>query len=114
MADSFADLMPSRFFKQEDVAEAPIQLTITSVAKEEVTFQGKQPEKVTVIRFEGTDRQMLAKATVLSTLKDLFGTPSACQGKTVELYQDKSVMMGGKKVGGLRLRAPSTDQGPAF
>ena len=113
MSDSFADLMPSRFFKTEDVAEGPIKLSIASVAKEEVTFQGKAPEKVTVIRFNGTDRQVIAKTTILTTLKDMFGTPSACVGKEVELYKDKTTF-GGKKVDCLRLRAPSGDQGPAF
>ena len=113
MADSFADLMPSRFYKTEDVAEAPIVLTIKGITKEEVTFQGKAPEKLTIVHFNETDRQMIAKTTVLNTLKDLFGTPSACSGKAVELFKDKTTF-GGKKVDCLRLRAPSGDQGPAF
>jgi len=113
MADSFADLMPSRFYKTEDVADAPIQLTIKAITKEEVTFQGKQPEKLTIVHFNETDRQMIAKTTVLTTLKDMFGTPSACVGKPVELFKDKTTF-GGKKVDCLRLRAPSADQGPAF
>ena len=113
MSTTFADLMPSRFFKTSDVEEAPIVLNIAGIAREDVQFQDKPAEKVTVIKFEGTDRQMIAKTTVLGILKDLFGTPDACVGKPVELYKDKT-MFGGKKVDCLRLRQPSGDQGPAF
>ncbi len=113
MANSFADLMPSRFLKTSDVEEAPLVLTIASITREDVQFQDKAPEKVTVIKFEGTDRQMIAKTTVLGILKDMFGTPDACVGKPVELFKDKT-MFGGKKVDCLRLRAPSGDTGPAF
>ncbi len=114
MADSFSDLMTSRFFKSEEVKEQPVVHTIKSITKEAVQFQGKAPEKLTIIRFEDTDREMIAKTEVLGFLKDSFGTPSACAGKPVELYYEKNIMFGGKKVGGLRLRQPSGDQGPAF
>jgi hypothetical protein len=111
--DTFADLMPSRFYKTEDVADAPIVLTIKSITKEDVEFQDRT-EKVAVIRFDGTDKGIIGKSTTLGWLRDEFGTPQACVGKTVELYKDPNVMMGSKKVGGLRLRQPSGDQGPAF
>ena len=107
MNDSFADLMPSRFFKTEDVAEKPVTLTIKSIGREDVTFGGSdKPESHTLIHFEETDKVMIAKKDVLLALKDKFGTPSACAGQLVELFRDPDIKFGGKKVGGLRLRQP--------
>ena len=105
MSDSFSEFMPSRFLKTEDVAEAPLTYTIKDISREDVQFQNKAPEKVTVIKFEETDRQVIAKTTILTMLKDLFGIPSACKGKVVELYKDKT-KFGGKTVDCLRLRSP--------
>lgn len=113
MNDSFADLMPSRFYKTEDVQEQPVTVTIKSIAKEETTFGGNdKPEMVTLIKFEESDKAVIAKKDVLLYLKETFGTPSACVGQKVELFRDPDVRFGGKKVGGLRLRQPSTAANP--
>ncbi len=114
MSDSWTDLATSRFFKAEEVKDTPIVHVIKSISKEEVAFQGKPPEKLAIVSFDGTDRQMIAKNEVQGFLKETFGLPSQCVGKAVELYFEPKVMFGGKKVGGLRLRQPSGDQGPAF
>ncbi len=114
MSDSWSELATSRFFKAEEVKEVPVVHVIKSITKEKVEFQGKPPEALAIIRFEDTDREMIAKNDVQNFLKENFGVPSACVGKAVELYFDKTVKFGGKSVGGLRLRQPSGDQGPAF
>ena len=113
MNDNFAELMPSRWFRTEDVADKPVTLTIKSIAREETTFGGNdKPEVVTLIKFEESDKAVIAKKDILLYLKDTFGTPSACQGRVVELYRDPDVRFGGKKVGGLRLRQPSAASNP--
>ncbi len=114
MLDSWSEFATSRFIKSEEVKEVPVVHTIKSVTKEKIEFQGKAPESLTIIRFEDTDREMIAKNDVQAFLKESFGPPSACLGKPVELFFDPNVKFGGKKVGGLRLRQPSGDQGPAF
>lgn len=112
MADTtWAELKPSRFLKQEDVAEPKIY-TIKSVTRESVTFQDKADTGV-IVRFEETDREVFAKTVLVNQLAELFpGGPNAAVGQKLELYQDKSIMMGPKKVGGLRFRAAKDSAAP--
>ena len=114
MGNSWADLATSRFIKSDDVKTAPVVYTIKSISKEPVEFQGKKPEMLTLIRFNETEREMIAKTEVCEFLKNSFGLPDHCLNKPVELFFDPDVEFARKKVGGLRLRQPSGDQGPAF
>ncbi len=106
MADNWAELSTSKFFSTKDVADGPLTFTVKEIVKEEVAFQGKPPEMVTLIKFADTDRQMIAKAEVRLQLQELFPRPSDAQGKVIELFKDKT-NFGGKKVDCLRVRAPA-------
>jgi hypothetical protein len=107
MADTWGELNTSRFFKQEDVADKPLVLTIASIDKEEVEFQAGKETGV-VVRFKETERQVYAKTVLKSQLAELFpDSPASAVGQKIELYRDPNVMMGPKKTGGLRFRAPT-------
>jgi hypothetical protein len=113
LSDTWADLKPSRFLKQEDVA-TPVTYTIKSLTRESVTFQDKA-DIGTIVRFEETEREVFAKTALVSQLAELFPAgPGTAVGQKVELFQDKSVMMGAKKVGGLRFRTPSQGSAAPF
>jgi hypothetical protein len=112
MSDGWAELKTSRFFKKEDVIGNPLTYTIKSIAKETVDFKDTK-EVGTVVSFEETDRQVFGKTVIVNNLIELFPAgPSAAIGQKVELYEDPSVMMGPKKVGGLRIRAAKVAKAP--
>ena len=106
MNDSFSEFSPKQFFSKDDVENGPVQVTIKGFRKTEVTKDG-QTQKLSVLDVIESDRSVVLKATTIDQLKELFGTPSNAVGKTVELYLDPSVVFGGKKIGGVRFRAPT-------
>lgn len=104
MADSFNDYANKRFYGTADVMDGPITVTVKSFAKEIVDGDDGK-EKLSTMTVEESDQKVVLKPTQLAVLTDLFGKPSNAIGKPVELFLDKSVTFGGKKVGGLRIRA---------
>ena len=112
--NSFDDLLSGKLIKKEDV-QTPQQFTISGFEKGEVKGENGV-EKVTFMTFEETDRRIIVKPHVVEALKTIFGDgsgPAQAVGNKVELFNDPSVKMGLKKVGGLRLRAPSAKTGAA-
>jgi hypothetical protein len=100
------DVFPSTFLKKEDAAK-PLSLTIETVAMEDVnTDDGK--EKKAVLHFvDGRAKPMILNRGNWSILEEAYGLDSDdWAGHPVEVYVDPSVMFGGKRVGGLRVRVP--------
>jgi hypothetical protein len=114
--DSFDDLLPGKFLGKGDVENGPMTVTIKDYSKGTVPGkEGAAPEPASFIHFEETDRRMIVKPNTLEALKEAFpGGRSASIGGKVELYLDKSVMFGGKKIGGLRLRKPTGSAAAPF
>lgn len=104
--DSWGDLSTKQFYSKDDVEAGPIQVTIKGFRKTEVTNDG-EVQKLSVMDVNESDRGVVLKTTTIDQLKELFGTPGQAVGKSVELYLDPSVVFGGKKVGGVRFRAPT-------
>lgn len=100
------EMFPSNYLKKEDVSH-PITATIRDVITEEVSGDhGKESKPV--IRFNGSVKPMILNKGNGELLCSLYGDDSlAWHGKSIELYMDPNVMFGGKRVGGIRLRAPS-------
>jgi hypothetical protein len=110
--DSFADFSGKKYLGTDDVRGESLILTIKDFGKETIEQDGKE-DTVSVVSFEEVDRKVILKSTTSGQLAELFGKPSNAKGKQVEAYFDPTVSFGGKKVGGLRFRAPEggTDAG---
>jgi hypothetical protein len=107
-SDSINDLLPGKFFNTDDVREKPVTLTIAGFEVGTLKGQDGAETKAGFVCFEGTDRRLVVKPAIVENLRELFGASrSAMIGKRVEAYFEKNVSFGGKKVGGLRLRAAS-------
>jgi hypothetical protein len=110
----FKDLLPGKFYNQDDVKDGPIVLTIAGFPKGTLTKDGVETS-ATFISFDGTERRLVMKSALAENLDEIFPEakkPEDGIGHQVELYHDPNIKMGGKKVGGLRLRAPEQTKGP--
>lgn len=102
-----SEMFPSNYLKKEDVA-TPTRATIRNVIQDEISGDGGKELKA-VLNFVGNLKPMILNRGNATTLEEAYGDDSdAWHGKTVEIYVDPSVMFGGKRVGGVRLRIPST------
>lgn len=101
------------YLKKEDVPQ-PQLLTISAV-KEEQVGHGESSDTRAVCYFEEVEKGLVLNVTTINTLEALFGTDEsdAFAGKKVVLYADPEVQYQGKRVGGLRLRAPRNQARPA-
>lgn len=98
------------FFKADDLAEGPIDLTIKSIEEEEI---GQAKESKYVIRFDEDPRGVVMGTAFYEVLKGIFDTADldAMIGQPVQLFRDPSIMYGGKRVGGVRPRAVPKKKG---
>lgn len=103
------------FLKQEDLQGKAIKAVIASVEPEEVknTDSGKHENKL-VMHFAGKDKALILNRTNCESLEEICGTDDYASwvGHAVVLYADPSVMFGGKRVGGLRIRAVQSAAAP--
>lgn len=103
------DMVESKYFKKEDVEAAPIVGIVQGFRKENLAMDGQPPQYKWLLEFTNLDKAMVLGPTTIEQLKEALGadTQAECIGQRVELFCDPSVMMRGKKVGGVRLRAPT-------
>lgn len=100
----------STFLNADDIT-APTTVTVRDVVEEKVGTEQKA-----VVYFEEIEQGMALSKTAIGQLEELFGSDDSDDwvGKQAVLYNDRSVMFQGKKVGGLRfraVRAPATAAG---
>lgn len=103
------------FLKQEDLQGKAVKAVIGSVGPDDVKDQDSgKTEKKLVMHFVGKDKALILNRTNCESLEDICGTDDyeAWVGATVVLYTDPSVMFGGKRVGGLRIRAVAAAAAP--
>jgi len=105
-----SEMFPGRWLKKEDVPH-PTTATISRVSREEVNADNGGREMKVVMAFaEAHLKPMILNIGNATAVTELYGDDSAnWVGKRVEVYTDPNVMFGGKRVGGLRLRAPSAN-----
>lgn len=100
-------MYPGTYLKGADFANGPQVLTIAGIAMENVG-QGQNREVKPVLRFQGVDQALVLNATNGQAIAILYGDETDnWLGQPIELYFDSSIMMGSKRTGGLRVRAPS-------
>jgi len=108
---SYKEYLESKFLKKEDVVGQQghgVLVTVNAIQEQDVAMTGES-EQIKLIAFfnemdkglvlNSTNMQMLADITHSEEIEDWVG----CQ---VVLYADQTIMFRGKRVGGIRLRAP--------
>lgn len=109
-----SEMFPSNYLKKEDVA-TPVVATIRQVIQDEIQGDGGKELKA-VVHFMGDRlKPMILNRGNAECLCMLYGDDSSFwHGRQIEVYSDPSVMFAGKRVGGIRLRAPGgMSNGPA-
>jgi len=97
-------MFPSNWLAKEDITH-PIRATIKAVTQEEIKGESGNETK-NILHFNGDVKQMILNRTNAEFLVAAFGDDSDhWLGKTVEIYVDPNVMFGGKRIGGVRVRA---------
>lgn len=103
-----SDLKKSNFLKKEDVGEGAL-FTITKLSEENVAMEGADADMRVCLHFAETKKPMVLNQTNGEAIGDFLGhenIETVWIGKQVVLYNEPSVMYGGKKTGGIRARAP--------
>jgi len=106
-----SEMFPKNFLAKEDVTN-PVVATIRQVSQEEVAGDGGKELKA-VIHWQGSNlKPMILNRGNADLLCSLYGDDSVVwHGRQVEIYVDPNVMFAGRRTGGIRLRAPSTNNG---
>jgi len=100
---------PSSYLSQEDVRAAPIRATIQDVRIETVGKEDPPAEKPVMHFREKSLKPFVLNQTNWQTVEDAYGEDSDdWREKPIELYHDPGVMFGREKVGGVRIRVPSS------
>jgi hypothetical protein len=100
--------MPSTYFKADTLKNDGEQvLTIKSCDFENVAPDDKPAENKWVLKFEESMSGVVLNSSRLEQLVELFGTNESerWHGQKVTLYCDPKVSFGGKKVGGVAIKA---------
>lgn len=98
--------MFGKYLKQDDITQ-PTLATIDSVDREEIK-SGDHVEQKWVVRFREIEKPLVLNLTNAEIIAEVCKSEDTDEwlGKRVVIYVDPSVMFGGKKVGGLRMRGP--------
>jgi len=93
------------YLQKEDL-DGPTTVTIASSKEEPLDDQPKL-----ILYFSEISKGLVMNVTNINVLIELFGTDETeeWEGKQAVIYVDNTVMFGGKRVGGLRLRPLSKD-----
>ena len=104
------EFLGTRFLTKEEVPE-PKTVTIRTIERERFERDGRIDVKPK-FTLEEFDKQFLVNRTNLSTLLGIYAEDSmeSWIGKSFVLYNDPSVMMAGRVVGGLRVRAVTSGE----
>jgi hypothetical protein len=109
------DLKSSKFLKQSDVGEG-VLVTIRALAQENVAKEGADPEMKFVLHFDEFEKPLVLNSTNGQIIAKITGIEEDIEvgwvGKKVVLFNDPNVSFGGKITGGIRVRAPKTQQKP--
>jgi hypothetical protein len=105
-----ADVFPSQYIGKDDV-QTPIILHVGSVELRNVGTESEQEEKPVIAWQEPDAKPLIVNSTNWAMIESLYGEESDdWRGKPIELYFDPFVTFRGKRVGGVRVRRPSSEQ----
>ncbi len=95
----------SKYLKKEDVGSGAIA-TISKVIQENMTSSGKPDELKWMIYFTEFIKPLVSNVTHREQIANIIGTRESDEwvGQKVVLWDNPDVEMGGRKVGGIRVR----------
>lgn len=107
MSPTVDDLRKSNFISRGDV-ENPILVTIMGCKEFNVAKDGAEPDLRWALIFDEIDKPFICNVTNGEIIKQITGTGNLdnWKGAKIVLFIDPSVMLKGKMVGGIRVRAP--------
>jgi len=107
-----SEAFPTKYLSKDDVPAPTIGVIERIVI--ETLGQGDDQEIKPVMYFSsGPPKPMVVNNTNWTNVEAVYGDESDNWiGKTIEVWVDPSVVYGGKRLGGLRLRAPAGDHAP--
>jgi len=108
------DLKTSKFLKKEDVTP-PVRVTIKSYESVNVAMESQAEDMKWALHFNELDKPLILNQTNGALIQMVTGSDDFDHwiGKVIVLYNDPSVMFGGKMVGGIRVRAAKGGTAPA-
>jgi hypothetical protein len=109
-----SELKNSRFLTKDD-CDPPITVTISHVTKTNVAPADQAPEERWVMHFkEPAVKPMVLNITNGETIASITGSDDSDDwtGKQIVLYHEPNVGFAGKRVGGIRVRAPAEVKQP--
>jgi len=110
------EALPGKYLSKDDFQQ-PTLVTIRTVVMELIkSDRGKDEEKpVLYVDNPSNDELDIARGIVLNVgnwdaCEEITGQPDSddWKGSDIVIYVDPNVMFGGKKTGGIRIRAPKT------
>src|SRR5262249_9153315 len=106
--DVVQSVRQNRFLTKEECGDGLVA-TIARIIRDVVIFNGEPKEETIVFFQEEEIKPLILKPTVATQIAEIVGSPKRVDwiGRKVEFYHEKTVMMAGKTVGGLRARAVS-------
>ena len=101
----------AKYLKKEDIP-SPVNTSILWIKEEDVTAPGKGTETRLLLYFDGLKKGLILNTANAEALAEITGTDEYEQWSDVpiQLYVDRDVKYGGKKIGGIRIRKPTLVQ----
>ena len=108
---SYKEYLESKFLKKEDVMGQQghgVLVTINAIQEQDVAMTGESEQIKLCAYFNELGKGLVLNSTNMQALAELTGSEEIEDwiGHQVVLYADQTIMFRGKRVGGIRLRAP--------
>ena len=110
------DIKQSRFMSKNDLGEkGAVLVTIKSVEMQNVAPKEAKADMKPCITFVEDIKPLVCNSTNFGTIVDFSGKDDSdnWSGTKIVVYFEPNIFFSGKKVGGLRVRAPKTGVKPA-
>jgi len=110
-----SNMKQSRYIAKADLPEPPLGMTLTidTVQQENVASPDQAQELKYTVKFAELPKSFVMNITNAESIASILGNDETDQwrGGKVEMYYEPNIMMGPKKVGGIRIR-PSSQSVP--
>ena len=104
-----SEAFPTKYLSKDDI-HAPTVGVIERIVNETLGTGDDQEIKPIMYFSSGLPKPMVVNTTNWTNVEAVYGDESDnWVGKTIEVWVDPSVVYGGKRIGGLRLRAPAVN-----
>lgn len=109
-----SEIRQSKYLQKSDCTP-DILVTITNCTQENVAMEGKPPELKWCLHFKEQAKPMVLNSVNAQLIAGIIGNEDTDNwyGHQVVLYNDPSIAMQGKLVGGIRARKPQFKNRPA-